>query len=99
MKNTATVFLTSIAVSAISLATPLPTAATILNLFLGEEIAILETEQTECNDRQHANPEAEGENEETQRKLPEQQDLVKDHFNAAFSLINTISLDFGKETC
>jgi uncharacterized membrane-anchored protein YhcB (DUF1043 family) len=77
----------------------LPTAATILHLFLGEEIAILETEKVNCKDRQLAIPETEDANEEPQHRLPEEQDFVKDHFNAAFSLVKTISIDFGKERC
>lgn len=40
MKSTPAVFLTSLAVSAFSLTIPLPTATTVLNLFIGEDLSV-----------------------------------------------------------
>lgn len=53
MKKSLTVFLTSLAVSAISLTVPLPAASTVLNLFIGEEIAVQDkpTRQNDCPSR------------------------------------------------
>ena len=47
MKSTPAVFLTSLAVSAFSLTIPLPTATTVLNLFIGEDISVQHIAQAE----------------------------------------------------
>jgi len=53
MKSTPAVFLTSLAVSAISLTIPLPEATTVLNLFIGEDLTVQETAYAEGDICQH----------------------------------------------
>ena len=53
MKSTPAVFLTSLAVSAISLTIPLPEASTVLNLFIGEDLTVQETAYAEGDVCQH----------------------------------------------
>ena len=53
MKSTPAVFLTSLAVSAISLTIPLPEATTVLNLFIGEDLTVQETAYAEGDVCQH----------------------------------------------
>ncbi|WP_161890619.1 hypothetical protein [Pontibacter russatus] len=53
MKSTPAVFLTSLAVSAISLTIPLPEATTVLNLFIGEDLTAQETAYAEGDVCEH----------------------------------------------
>ncbi|WP_460925342.1 hypothetical protein [Pontibacter brevis] len=58
MKSTPAVFLTSLAVSAISLATPIPAASTVLDLFIGEDITVHDTSNTPTECRHNSSPES-----------------------------------------
>lgn len=53
MKNTPAVFLTSLAVSTISLTVPMPAATTVLDLFIGEDVTAQHITPTNCGSRQH----------------------------------------------
>lgn len=66
MKNTPAVFLTALAVSAISLTVPMPAASTVLNLFIGEDITAQNTTPTSCKNRQHTTIEADKEQPENE---------------------------------
>lgn len=60
MKNTPAVFLTSLAVSAISLTIPLPAATTVLNLFIGEDLTVQEMAHAKGEISRHATHEIDG---------------------------------------
>lgn len=103
MKNTPAVFLTSLAVSAISLTVPLPAASTVLDLFIGEEIAVQDLAPTNCETRQQTtfetgsadrqqehNSASDGESTKLLRKLSEQNNLIEADTKAAFPLISNL---------
>lgn len=95
MKNSPAVFLISLAVSAISLTVPLPTATTVLNLFIGEEIAVQDTptRHTECTER--AVPAGDS-MDDIQASSPEDlQETVT--LQRVFSMISDFPLCFGRE--
>lgn len=109
MKNTPAVFLTSLAVSAISLTVPMPAATTVLDLFIGEDVTAQHITPTDCESRQHKIFETDGADEtpvhniidwetiKLLRKLStEQENAVKLDSEAAFSRIRNSSLYFAK---
>ena len=91
MKSAPAVFITSLAVSAISLITPLPAASTILNLFIGEEIAMEDVATTKCEDSQQPpTGEKDSKNKDLPNGIPEQQDFAQANYKAAVSLISNV---------
>ncbi|RDV15986.1 hypothetical protein DXT99_06320 [Pontibacter diazotrophicus] len=108
MKNTPAVFLTSLAVSAISLTVPLPAASTVIDLFIGEEIAVQDQSPTDCESRQHTISKTDVERSQYEHKsasdqesikllrcLSEQRNLIKADSEAAFPLISRFSFYYA----
>ncbi|WP_162054356.1 hypothetical protein [Pontibacter pamirensis] len=108
MKNTPAVFLTSLAVSAISLTVPIPAASTVINLFVGEEIAVQDQTPSNCETRQHTISETKFERSQQEhkssseresvkllRRLSEQTKLIKADSEAPFPLISKFSFYYA----
>lgn len=109
MKNTPAVFLTSLAVSAISLTVPIPAASTVLDLFIGEEIAVQDQTPTNCETRQQATYETDGEKRQHEHKsasdresskllhrLPERTNLIKADSETPLPLISKFSFYYAE---
>ena len=97
MKKSLTVFLTSLAVSAISLTVPLPAASTVLNLFIGEEIAVQDTPNMETECPRRAVPTSDGTHDtQTATSTNDLQEAAS--AKCVFSVISDIALCIGKSS-
>ncbi|MFD3001717.1 hypothetical protein ACFS7Z_15195 [Pontibacter toksunensis] len=109
MKNTPAVFLTSLAVSAISLTVPMPAATTVLDLFIGEDITAQHINPRNCESHQHkvlgtddtaekpVHTISDWETLKLLRRLPsEQERTVQSDSEAAFTRIRNSTIHYAK---